>query len=116
MSEAIAVHSASRPDEWGAWATVPTTLQPADGYTIAVWSDSHAIVTVDVGMGPTGQEVSGGEHAVPPRSFKDRRVGRATIFQVHEAISAGTRIAARVKAPQSNDAVRVAVEFWPKRG
>ncbi len=116
MSEAIEVRSAGRPGEWGEWTTVPTTLQQADGYTIAVWSDSHSTVTVDVGIGPSGKEVSRGENEVSPRSFKERRQGRAKIFQVHEPILAGMRIAARSKSPQSNDAVRVAVEFWPKRG
>ena len=116
MPVAIAVHSASRPDAWGAWTTVPTTLQPADGYTVAVWSDSPAAVTVEVGMGSAGQEVSGGEHAVPPRSFKDRRAGRATTIHVHEPISATTRVAARVRAPQANETVRVAVELWPPPG
>jgi hypothetical protein len=111
MSEAIEVRSSSRSDEWGEWITVPTTLQQADAYTIAVWSDSHSTVTVDVGTGPSGKEVSRGEHEVPPRSFKERRQGRAKIFRGHGAILAGTRIAARIKSPQSNDAVRVAVEF-----
>ncbi len=116
MSEAIEVRSSSRSDEWGEWTTVPTMLQQADGYTIAVWSGSHSTVTVDVGIGPSGKEVSRGENEVPARSFKERRQGRAKTFQVHEPILTGTRIAARIKSPQSNDAVRVAVEFWPKRG
>ena len=115
MSEAIEVRSSSQSDEWGKWTTVSTTLQQADGYTIAVWSDSHSTVTVDVGIGLSGEEVSPGENEVPPRRFKERRQGRAKTFQVHEPILAGTRIAARIKSPQSNDAVRVAVERWPKR-
>ncbi len=115
MSEAIEVRSSSQSDEWGKWTTVPTMLQQADGYTIAVWSDSHSTVTVDVGIGLSGEEVSRGENEVPPRRFKERRQGRAKTFQVHEPILAGTRIAARIKSPQSNDAVRVAVERWPKR-
>ena len=116
MSEAIEVRSSSRSDEWGEWTTVPTMLQQADGYTIAVWSGSHSTVTVDVGIGPSGKEVSrGGDNEVVARSFAERRQGQAKTFQVHELILAGTRIAARIKSPQSNDAVRVAVERWPKR-
>ena len=56
MSEAIDVRSSSRPGEWGDWASVSTRLQQADGYTIAVWSDSHATVTVEVGVGPSGYQ------------------------------------------------------------
>ena len=115
MSEAIEVRSSSRSDEWGKWTTVPTTLQQADGYTIAVWSDSHFTVTVDVGMGPSGEEVSRGENEVPPRRLKERRQGRAKTLQVYEPILAVTRIAVRLRSPQANDAVRVAIELWPKR-
>jgi len=115
MSEAIDVRSSGRPDEWGEWTTVPTLLQQADGYTIAVWSDSHSTVTVEVGIGPSGTEVSRGEHEVPPRRLKERRQGQAKTLQVHEPILAGTRIAVRIRSPQSNDAVRVAIELWPKR-
>ena len=116
MPEAIDVRSSGQSGEWGKWTTVPTTSQQADGFTIAVWSDSHSSVTVDTGIGPSGNEVSRGENAVPPRSFKQRQQGRATIFQMHEPILAGTRIAARLKSPQSNDVVRVVAELWPKRG
>ena len=115
MSEAIDVRSSSRPGEWGDWASVSTRLQQADGYTIAVWSDSHATVTVEVGVGPSGEEVSRGEHEVPPRRVKERRQGQAKTLQVHEPILAGTRIAVRIRSPQSNDAVRVAIELWPQR-
>jgi hypothetical protein len=115
MSEAIDVRSSSRADEWGEWITVPRLAQPADGYTIAVWSDSHSTVAVDVGTGPSRKEVSRGEHGVPPRTFKERRHGQAKTFQVHEPILAGTRIAVRIRSPQTNDAVRVAIELWPKR-
>ena len=115
MAEAIEARSSSRSDEWGQWTTVFTTTQQADGYTIAVWSDSHATVTVDVGIGRAGEEVSRGENDVPPRRFKERRQGRAKTFQMHEPIHAGTRIAARMRSPQANDAVRVAVELWPPR-
>jgi hypothetical protein len=115
MSEAIDVRSSSRPGEWGGWATVPTLLQQADGYTIAVWSDSHATVTVEWAFGPSGEEVSRGEHEVPPRRLKERRQGQANTLQVHEPILAGTRIAARIPSPQSNDAVRVAIELWSQR-
>ena len=117
MSEAaIEVRSSSRSNEWGEWTTVPTMLQQADGYTIAVWSDSRSTIIVDVGIGPSGKEMSrGGQNEVLARSFEERRQGQAKTFQVHELILAGTRIAARIKSPQSNDAVRVAVEFWPER-
>ena len=115
MSEAIDVRSSSRPSEWGEWATLPMLLQPADGYTIAAWSDSHATVTVEVGVGPSGEEVSRGEHEVPPRRVKERRQGQAKTLQVHEPILAGTRIAVRLRSPESNDAVRIAIELWPKR-
>jgi hypothetical protein len=116
VSEAIEVQSSSRPDEWGKWTTVPTTARQADGYTIGVWSDSHSTVTVEVGIGPSGQEVSRGENDVPPRTVKERRQGRAKTLQMHEPILAGTRIAVRLRSPQSNDAVRVAIELWPQRG
>jgi hypothetical protein len=115
MSEAIDVRSSSRPGDWGEWTTVPTQLQQADGYTIAVWSDSHATVTVEVGIGLSSEEVSRGENEVPPRRLKERRQGQAKTLQVHEPILAGTRIAVRMRSPQSNDAVRVAIELWPKR-
>ena len=115
MAEAIEVRSSSRSDEWGQWTPVFTTLHQADGYTIAVWSDSHSTVTVEVGIGRSGEEVSRGENDVPPRRLKERRQGRAKTFQVHEPIQAGTRIAARMRSPQANDVVRVAVELWPTR-
>src|SRR5262249_43373878 len=105
MSEAIDVRSSGRPDEWGEWTTVPTLLQRVDGYTIAVWSDSHATVTVEVGIGPSGEEVSRGKHEVPPRSWKERRQGQAKTLPVHEPILAGTRIAVRIRSSQANDAV-----------
>ena len=115
MAEAIDVRSSSRSDEWGQWTTVFTTTQQADGYTIAVWSDPHSTVTVDVGTGRAGEEVSRGEYVVPPRRFKERRQGRAKAFQVPEPIHASTRIAARMRSPQANDVVRVAVELWSPR-
>jgi hypothetical protein len=116
MSEAIDVRSSGQIGEWGGWTTIPTTSRQADGFTIAVWSDSPSAVTVDVGIGPSGTEVSRGEHAVPPRSFKERQQGRARILQMHEPIAVGTRIAVRLKSPRSNDVVRVVAELWPRRG
>src|SRR5262245_27443774 len=115
MSEAIDVRSSSRPREWGEWATLPMLLQEADGYTIAVWSGSTAMVTVAVGIGPSVEEVSRGEHEVPPRRWKERRQGLAKTLPVQEPILAGTRIAVRLRSPESNDAVRVAIALWPQR-
>jgi hypothetical protein len=80
MAEAIEVRSSSRSDEWGKWTTLSTTVRQADG-SIAVWSDSHFALTVDVGIGRASEEVSRGEYVVPPRRFKERRQGRAKTFQ-----------------------------------
>ncbi len=116
MSEATDVRSSGQTGEWGEWTTIPTTSRQTDGFTIAVWSDSQSVVTVDVGIGASGNEVSRGENAVPPRSFRERHQGRAKIVRVHEPIPVGTRIAVRLKSPQSNDVVRVVAELWPTRG
>src|SRR5262245_55891582 len=102
MSEAIEVRSSSRSDEWGKWTTVFTTLHQADGYTIAVWSDSHSTVTVEVGIGRMGEEVSRGENDVPPRRFKDRRQGRAKTFQPRSPSFAPRKAAAITASTNTN--------------
>src|SRR5262249_19898438 len=83
------------------WTTVSTTVRQADGYTIAVWSDSHSTVTVDLGIGRAGEEASRGENVVPPRRFTERRQGRAKTFQVPGPIHAGTQVPAQMGSSQS---------------